>query len=132
MMTKKNVFTGAIFGLLISAALNYLREFGISYSIYKLIIEPLFFVFTSLSIVTFFLLFVQEQIFSAWLVFAKWWIPLTVVLIILSPTSGGGTFFPAFFSKELTSIWMSSLFVFFSLILIVYKHFTLRKDEAGK
>ena len=131
-MTKRNVFIGAISGLAISILLNYMRAFGISYSVYKIIVEPLFFVSSSLLIVALFLLFVRDQIFIAWLTFAKWWIPLTIVLIVISPTDGSGAFFPAFSSKELTSIWMSSLFVVISLILITYKHFTLKGDQETK
>lgn len=131
-ITKKNVLIGAVSGFAISILLNYLREFGISYSVYKLIVEPLFFMSASLSFVAFFLFFVRDQIFSAWLTFAKWWIPLTIVSIIISPTDGSGAFFPAFSSKELTSIWMSGLFVSLSLILIAFKHFTLKGDRETK
>ena len=61
-MTKRNVFIGAISGLAISILLNYMRAFGISYSVYKIIVEPLFFVSSSLLIVALFLLSREESI----------------------------------------------------------------------
>lgn len=129
-LTKKNVFISGLIGLFVSIALNYLRDFGISYSVYKLIAEPLFFVSSSLLIIASFLFFVRNEVFSSWLTFAKWWIPLTLVLLIISPADGSGAFFPAFFSKELTSIFMSGLFLLISLVIVLYQSLLMRKSEA--
>lgn len=81
---------------------------------------------SSLLVISVFLCFVTDQVFFSWLTFAKWWIPLTILLIVISPTNGSSAFFPAFFSKELTSMWMGGLFVLISLLLIIIKSLSLR------
>lgn len=124
MMTKKNIIFAMLGFSIFGIGLDYYNILD-----YK-IADALSNLSLSLLVVSFLLLFVREEIFSAWLTLAKWWIPLTFVLIIISP-SGGGAFFPAFFSKELTSIWMGSLFVLFTLIIIARKYFTLRGKVAG-
>ncbi|OGZ10747.1 MAG: hypothetical protein A3C93_05520 [Candidatus Lloydbacteria bacterium RIFCSPHIGHO2_02_FULL_54_17] len=127
LVTKKNVFIVAVIGLVFSFALDYLRDFGVSYSTYKTFVEPLFFISGALLITVGPLLLVRDEVFSTWLKFAKWWLPLSLVLIILSPTDGSSAFFPALFSKELTSMWMGGLFVAISLLLIGVKSLQLRK-----
>lgn len=132
LVTKKNVFVIALLGFTLSIALAFSWGFGVSYSFYKIFVEPLFFLSGSLFFVAVLFFFTRDQVFSAWLKFAKWWLPLSLMLIILSPTDGSSAFFPALFSKELTSMWMSSLFVAISLFIITYKYFTLKKSGAGE
>ena len=106
LVTKRNVFLIALVGLMLSFALTSLRSLGVSYFFYKIFVEPLFFFSSSIFVVSIFLFFTRDEVFSAWLKFAKWWIPLTVLLIVLSPTDGSSAFLPPLFSKELTSMWM--------------------------
>src|SRR3990167_8345875 len=132
LVTKKNVFIVAVIGLVFSFALDYLRDFGVSYSTYKTFVEPLFFISGALLITVGPLLLVRDEVFSTWLKFAKWWLPLSLVLIILSPTDGSSAFFPALFSKELTSMWMGGLFVAISLLLIGVKSLQLKKSRVAR
>lgn len=77
-----------------------------------------------LSLITYFL---QEEVFRAWLHFAYWWIPLSLVMIYLAAgTSGGGFGMPNVFDQEFVSMIFASLFAIISLILILTKSLLLR------
>lgn len=111
---------------LVGIGVDYYNLFG-----YK-IADPISNTALSFLAVGIFLFFTRNQVFSAWLKFAKWWIPLTVLLIVLSPTDGSSAFFPALFSKELTSMWMSGLFVVISLFIIGFRFFISKKGGVGE
>ena len=96
------------------------------------VLEPLFFFSGSIFMVSIFLFFTRDEVFSAWLKFAKRWLPLSILLIVISPTDGSSAFFPALFSKELTSMWMSGIFFIISLIIIIYKFLTLKKSRVAR
>lgn len=81
--------------------------------------EPLFLLSFSLLLVSIFLFFVNDTVFKKWLRFAIIWFVLSFIFIVLSPVYSGGwgpNFTP---TKELVSIWMSSLFVIISLVKIL-------------
>ncbi len=85
---------------------------------YRLILfEPLFILSLSLLIVSPFLFFITDSIFLKWLKFTLGWFFLSIIFIILAPVSSGG-FIGLNPEKESVSIWMASLFVIISLILI--------------
>lgn len=95
------------------------------------VLEPLFNISLSVVMASFFLFFTRNEVFASWFKFAKWWLPLSLILIILSPTDGSSAFFPALFSKELTSMWMGGLFVVISLLLIGVKSLQLREKGSN-
>lgn len=65
--------------------------------------------------------FASEAGFRKFLKFAGWWIPLSVVLIFLAPTSGG-TFFPMLdMTKEGASWILGALFSIIGLTLVLRK-----------
>jgi hypothetical protein len=71
------------------------------------------------------LYFLREEIFRAWIRFARWWVPLSLVLILAAPTSShswaiGG------FDREGVTWLMDGLFLIISLILIIKKSVQLR------
>ena len=79
------------------------------------------------SIITYFL---REEVFRAWLRFAYWWIPVSLVFIYLAGGwSGGGFGIPAVLDQEFVSLILSGLFVLISLLLIAYKYFDSRRSE---
>jgi len=79
------------------------------------------------SIITYFL---REEVFRAWLRFAYWWIPVSLVFIYLAGGwSGGGFGIPAVLDQEFVSLILSGLFVLISLLLIAYKYFASRRSE---
>ena len=75
------------------------------------------------------LLFLKEAVYKSWRNFAMIYIPIAIVLIMASPEysdgflGGGWSMTPA---REETTMWLSGLFLFISLILITYKSLKLR------
>lgn len=78
----------------------------------------LFSVSTALSNII--LLFSSALVFSSWLRFAKYYLPIAALLILLSPVSDSSIFG---FDKEFMSWLLSGIFFGISLILIIYKQF---------
>lgn len=85
----------------------------------------LFFPVFLFSLITY---FVREEVFRAWLRFAYWWIPLSLVMIYLAAgNSGGGFGMPNILDQEFVALIFSGLFALISLILISIKSFLLRR-----
>ncbi|KKP68366.1 MAG: hypothetical protein UR66_C0006G0067 [Candidatus Moranbacteria bacterium GW2011_GWE1_35_17] len=80
------------------------------------IIEPLFIFSVALFIVSVFLFLIKDTIFIKWLKFAIGWAVVSLFFISATPVYPGGFLDP---DREQVSIWMSSLFLIISLILIV-------------
>ena len=78
---------------------------------------PLFF----LSLITFWM---REEIFRVWLRFACWWIPLTIILVAISPSTSADF---QIIDREFVAMVFTLLFTLVSLILIAYKSLALRK-----
>jgi hypothetical protein len=75
------------------------------------------FSFTFFAIVTGFM---REAIFRAWFKFARWWIPLSVFLALITPDGGGGGFGPGIgVGKGDVALLMSVIFIITSLVIIV-------------
>lgn len=128
-MTKKNILIGALTGIAIAYMIDYGRKFGISREIYKFVAEPLFNLSLSLLIISAIIIFVRDQIFYSWLKFAYWWLSITILLVLIVPTNDG-SLLPI--TKEIVSLWMSGLFIFISLVIIVIKSLKLRKTDTSK
>ena len=72
----------------------------------------------------------REEVFRAWLRFAYWWIPVSLVFIYLAGGwSGGGFGIPAVLDQEFVAIILASLFAIISLLIIAYKYFASRRSE---
>lgn len=86
---------------------------------YKNLFLPLFISSLALifSLVTYYL---PESVFRAWVTFAKWWVPLQILLVLLVPESSGG-FFVVIFDKQFATIVLSALFTVISLGIIIWK-----------
>lgn len=85
--------------------------------------------FAALSLLTYKM---RNEIFRSWINFAKWWVPITMLLILIIPgdSGGWGISFPPL--DGVFALYSSGFFLLISLILIAYKFFTLRKDGIGK
>ena len=71
-----------------------------------------------LAIVVFY--WTREEVYQAWFRFLRWWIPLSVLLILVTPEYGGGLINPV--SKGTVAVFLSALFVLISMIIITYKY----------
>lgn len=67
------------------------------------------------------LLFVRKQIFSAWLKFAMWWLPLSAIVIAVTPSTSNSWMPLYFIGKDTVTLIMASLFTIISLVIILLK-----------
>ena len=69
----------------------------------------------------------REEIFSAWIRFTRWAVPLSVILISLAPDYEGGwmVLFPH--DKGRVSVWLTGIFFVVSIGIILYKYMSSRK-----
>ena len=68
----------------------------------------------------------QDEIFHKWLKFVYIWVPLTIILVLISPEYGN-SLFPI--EKDSVSFFMSVLFLLISIILILSNHFSLKNSH---
>ncbi len=126
----------SVLGIVIGYAIFYPYQYGLCNASLKEICffsnfkktfaEPLVLISFSFSAVSAFLFFINDTIFKKWLRFGIIWIVLSFVFILISPERSGG-FGPSLNpTKELVSIWMSSLFVIISLAIIIREKLKLR------
>ena len=88
---------------------------------YFIPIFPLFF----FSLVTYWM---RDEVYRAWFKFAKWWIPGSMLLILLTPSdTGGGGFGPQLsFGKPDVALLASLLFFIISTVLVTRAFFKSR------
>lgn len=79
-----------------------------------LFVFPFVFLF---SIITYFL---KESVFRSWVNFAKWWVPLQIFLVLITPESSGG-YFVSLIDKQFVAIILSGVFATISLIIVIWK-----------
>lgn len=114
------ILLSCIFVLLISFFIPCEQKIGKCIGGNNIIItRTLFHYFLSFLIVSPFLFLIKDVIFKKWFKFAIVWFVLLTIFIILSPEYSSDIFGLSP-TKELVSIWMSSLFVIISLIQIIF------------
>ncbi len=91
--------------------------------------ETLFVLSITLLFVSFLVTFVSHVVFNSWLRFAAWWIPLSIILIVITPETGNSWMPLYFIGKGTVTVLMASLFTIISLILIAWKTFAVRKTS---
>lgn len=130
LLTKKNVLIiSSVYVICLVAMLLFSKCYGGRWcplNIYKLDYVP---VFVFLPLFPSFLLSLttykmREEIFASWVNFAKWWVPLSVFAILITPEKAGG--FVSIPYQSALALIVTGVFFFISLVLIVWKWFTLR------
>ena len=125
MFSKKNVLISSVSIGAIMLGVNYVgtyilcsqnRDCAHMIASILVILFPVFSV-AFLSLVTYFL---REEIFQSWIFFAKWFVPLSVILTILTPETTGSAFVPLW-GRGAVTLMMSGLFLAISLIIILWK-----------
>lgn len=74
--------------------------------------------------------FSKKKAFNAWKKFAMFYLPISIVLIMLSPTTNMNFIG---FDKELTTLWLAGIFFIISIIIILAKrekHGVLEEEEC--
>lgn len=89
------------------------------------IIQVIFFLSIPVVIISFVLLFLREQVFNAWSKFAVIFLPVAVILIIITPTTKKTIID---FDKESVTLLLASIFLITSLLIIFIKSFKLRRE----
>jgi hypothetical protein len=64
----------------------------------------------------------SDEVYRAWFRFVRWWVPATIVLVLLSPSYGHGLI-PV--DKGRVSLLLSGLFLLISLVIIIIKRVSL-------
>jgi hypothetical protein len=70
----------------------------------------------------------RDEVFRTWLHFAYWWIPLSIILTLITPNGSGGWGIPNLISPELVALTFSTLFATISLIIITLKYLSMRPN----
>ena len=78
----------------------------------------------ALFILSFVIYWTREEVYRTWFRFARWWVPVSMVLIFITPEYGGGLFNPI--QKGSVAFITSALFVVISLVIIVWKFSSTR------
>ena len=139
-MTKKTVFLTSLVGTLVAYVLTDPLRFGFCRNIYTFgesvgcldELVPMFGLVIGLFAVTLLILsavtyFLKEGVFRAWVRFAYWWIPVSLVFIYLAGGwSGGGFGIPNVLDQESVAIIFSGLFVIISLGIVLVSWFRNR------
>lgn len=131
-MTKKYVFIFALLGSLVFLLSAFQKEVGICGSSYNncwdlvdLIWPPLS-VFPALLLLSVITFKMCHEIFATWVKFAVWWIPLSIIAIILTPEEIKGSISVQL--KSPLALFSAITFLLVSLCLITYKSLKLRKQ----
>lgn len=96
-------------------------------SIFEEILTPSYLFAIAFIIPSVFLLFVPETAWHAWLRFARWWLPLSILLIILTPDFNGNILILIDYSKLATAKYMGMLFAILSMIILGWHTFRTKK-----
>lgn len=107
------------------------RQALLSRSLYKITAEPLFHISVALIAITIVLIQFRGEIFKSWLHFAVYWVPFQIFVVISMVISERGTAGGGFFNAptaEPMSILLSGVFLFLSVIIIIKKYSTLRRN----
>lgn len=127
------VFIISIFLVSIAFLIDFLyRNSFFSRDIYKIIAEPLFYIGSSLFIISIFYFFLKDEVFKPWLKFTYIWLPLSIIFTLITP-GGNGSFFVSLWDKEMTVIFMSALYVVVSIIMLiinVIRFYFLNKNKT--
>ena len=133
-MTKKSILgigllgTLMFLGMFVLVQINGCREdlffFCRDANIWIIDISKLFVIVFLLSLITYRM---TDQIFHSWIKFAYFWVPLTLITVALVPEYSN-SLLPI--EKGNVSFFMSLVFLVISLIIILTKHFSLRKGHS--
>lgn len=69
----------------------------------------------------------HERVFRTWLRFAYWWVPLSIILTLITPDGSGGWGIPSVIDRGFVAFIFAALFTIISLIIIVWKFVATRK-----
>ncbi len=131
LLTKKNIFYIAIIGTILYFLFIFSQEINLCSESQRSCIQmydstaEIFQIFIPMLLISLAVYKIHGEVYTTWLYFARWWVPLSMFLVLIAPYGKGDWMFPH--DKGRVSLLMSGLFLFISLTLIVYKSFKLKK-----
>lgn len=90
-------------------------------------VEILLFPILSLFVATVLISWVRAQVYASWFRFARWWVPLSMLLIAVAPPHSGNILDPV--EKGSVALVSSVLFLVISLGIIIVSAFRARRGE---
>lgn len=86
----------------------------------------IFFIFPFVFLFSLITYFLKDEIFKTWSKFTYVWIPISIILTLITPSSSG-SFFVSLWDQQMTALFMSSLYVIISLAVVIFKVVTGNK-----
>lgn len=80
--------------------------------------DPLYFYSLGFALGAFILLFIDRTIFNKWLRFAVWWVPISIVLIAITPSTSGQWLPLYFIGKSLLALILGGIFSLITIVLV--------------
>ncbi len=90
------------------------------------LIELMFLSFLPITIFSLITYPLREETFRSWLRFAKWWVPMSMLLVLITPDGQSGGYMPSLIDKQVVAFLTSAVFIIISLIIVLYKSIKLR------
>ena len=130
-LTKRNTLFFGLIGLTISLIDVFYFSFCAHYTTCDKYFDPIHFVAQLLIIALPTLLIslltykMREEVFRAWMIFAIWWVPLTILLTLAGSSQQSQSLpFPS--EKGIIDIGMTLVFTIVSVIIILMKRSSLK------
>lgn len=89
----------------------------------KDIVDPFIFLFPLILLFSLLTYKMREEVFRSWLHFAYWWVPLSIILTLITPDGSGGWGIPNVIDRGFVAFIFAALFTIISLIVIAWKYF---------
>ena len=133
MLSKKTTLSLAMLGVAILFISMFSREIGVcpaDYSSCSNILDQVAEIcFPSVPLLIFsgLTFYFNEEIYKSWFIFARFWIPLSMIAVFLTPEYGGHFMNPI--AKGGIAFLMSSIFIVVSIATIVFKYIALKRGS---
>lgn len=148
LVTKKNVFFASVFAFVFANIIifqenvnlctlvdgKYYRDCLFSRWTQNSIAVPLLGISCAALLVSLITRKLRDEVFYTWLKFSAFAIPVMLFCIFKSPESayGGALASAMTVTRAQAALQLSVIYLIISLILITYKHFTLKRNRTGK
>lgn len=136
LLSKQNVLFIGILGTLMALGLTFSWKIGLCGIDSYTCIDQYQTSSVSFDVFVFLLFFslatykLNETVFSAWRRFASFWVPLTIFLTAISSSEGGNSIpFPSL--KGIVDVFMISVFILVSIIIILSKLYSNRRNKSS-
>lgn len=137
-MTKKNITIISLVTAVVLIGWDYIgnarlctSEGVLHYDCFNTIssIELIFFPVFPLAFLSLLTYRMRDEIFRAWTSFAVWWVPLSMLAIIIAPEEIKGSISVPM--KWPLAVFCAAILLLVSIIIILWKHYSLKKKNSN-